>query len=151
MNDQGDALKAICDEVINDPDLHPRNGQTFCNVAARRIASALGCQDFDNRNLVADELIAIMMSSFAWSKVDGSTATIHALGGGLAFAAMTSVELGEAHGHLAAIYPVGMGRSASLQKDVPYVANCGKSNGEQKVSQAFPPSRGEPEYFCWSA
>lgn len=150
MEDKGDILKAICDEVINDPDLQPHGGRTFCNKGAERISHVMGCFDFDGLELDADQMYTLISCSLNWTKCTGQEATIHALSGGLAFAIMTSIELGELHGHIAAIYPVGMQWSGSLSKDVPLVANCGKQNGEEKVSQAFPPSRGEPNYFCWT-
>jgi len=74
-------------------------------------------------------------------------AAAHALGGGLAFAAMSSGQLGEAHGHITAIFPAPMQFSGSLNKNVCMVANVGKQNGEEKVSQAFPVALGEPDYF----
>lgn len=150
MEDNGDILKSICDEVINDPLLQPHDGETFCNLGARKVAQSLNCHDFDDLSLHADQMISIMESSIRWQKVNGSDATIHALGGGLAFAALTSEALGEKRGHIAAVYPVGMQRSGSYSCDVPLVANVGRLNGEEKVSQAFPPSRGMPLFFIWS-
>jgi hypothetical protein len=149
-NGEGELLKDVCDDVIADTDLEPRDGKTFCNIGARRVAQAMGCHDFDDEDLCADDMISIMENGSQWSRATGSEATIHALGGGLAFAAMPSARLGEAHGHLAALYPVGMGWSGSLAKDVPYVANVGRQNGEEKVSEAFPVKKGEPNYFIWT-
>lgn len=149
MTDQGELLKAICDEVIADRSLQPSAGITHCSEGARKIAQTLGCNSFDDLSLRADDMVNIMSCGGFWSQVSGSDATIHALSGGLAFAAMTSERLGESHGHIAAIYPIGMGYSGSLSKDVPYVANVGRGNGEEKVSQAFPPSKGEPGYWKW--
>lgn len=145
----GATLKDICDEVINDPSLEPENGTTHCNQGARRVAQAMGCHDFDDESLLADDMVAIMEAGGQWRKVSGSDATIHALGGGLGFAALSSLRLKEAHGHIAAIYPVGMQFSESLNRDVPLIANVGRQNGEEKVSGAFPVALGEPDYFIW--
>ena len=154
----GELLKDACDQVINDPDLAPEIGPdghvtvTHCNAGALLVAQALSCHEFDTDGepLMADEMIALMErnESGKWSTGTGSEATIHALSGGLGFAAKTSAELGEAHGHIAAIAPLGM--QAGHWGEVPMVANCGKQNGEERVSQAFPISRGEPTYFLWN-
>lgn len=150
MSDQGAVLKAICDEVLAEPSFKPTPGVTHCNQAARKVASAMGCTDFDDLNLMADDMYIIMASGGKWSKVNGSDATIHALGGGLAFAALSGRDLKEVHGHLAAIYPLGMQCSVSLKKDVPMIANVGRTVGLIKVSGAFPVSLGEPEYYKFS-
>lgn len=149
MIDPGATLKAICDEVLADPELRPSNGTTHCNQAARKISHAMNCFDFDDLSLTADFMYHIMANGGKWSKVNGSEATIHALGGGLAFAALSGLQLNEKHGHLAAIYPLGMGYSVSLKKDVPMIANVGRTVGLIKVSGAFPVSLGEPDYFCY--
>ena len=143
-------LKAACDEVIADPALEPGNGVTHCNEGARRVAHAMGYFGFNDESLLADDMIAIMNAGGPWSKVDGATATAHALAGGLAFAAMSSHQLDDAHGHIAALYPAPMQLSGSFSKDVPMVANVGKQDREEKVSAAFPVAFGEPDYFVLS-
>lgn len=148
--DPGEILKEVCDRIIHDPKLAPGVGVTHCNEGARIVAQALRCPEFDDESLLADDMYNLMKSGPRWAKVTGSDATIHALGGGLAFAALSSHRLGEAHGHLACIYPVGMQYSGSFKKDVPMVANVGRQNGEEKVSQAFPVTKGEPDYFIYS-
>lgn len=142
-------LKEACDDVIADWSLQPTAGVTHCNEGARRVAKALGCNEFDYVNLLADDMIEIMELGGRWKKVDGEAATAYALRGGLAFAAMSSIRLNEAHGHIAAIYPAPMQYSGSLGKDVPMVANVGKQDAEEKVSKAFPVALGEPDYYCW--
>ncbi len=162
MSDSGELLRDACDQVIHDPNLAPlvdalsnKVIETHCNQGALLVAQAMGCHEFDPAEgedlKTADEMVLHIVSndSGRWSLVDGSTATIHALSGGLGFAAMDSARLKEAHGHIAAIYPVGMQKSGSLQKDVPMVANVGKCNGEEKASSAFPVRIGEPSYFIW--
>ncbi len=152
--DMGEVLKAACDAVIADEDLAPKRVDgvlvTHCNEGAEKVAEKMGCTELSG--YMADEQYQIMATneSGRWMKVTGSEATIHALGGGLAFAAMPSQRLGEAHGHIAAIYPAGMQYSGSLGKDVPMVANVGVQDREEKASEAFPVAKGEPDYFIWS-
>lgn len=157
--DEGALLKEACDRVIADPSLAPKiekkTGKilmTHCNRGALLVAQAMGCNEFDGEALTADQMIALMEdnASGKWKKATGSDATIHALSGGLGFAAKTSSELGAAHGHIATIYPVGMQKSSSWKRDVPMVANVGKENAEEKVSQVFPVAKGEPAYFVWT-
>ncbi len=142
-------LMEACDAVIADPALEPSAGITHCNEGARRVAQAMGCSDFDDANLLADDLISIMNAGGLWQRVDGQEASEHALLGGLAFAALSSARLEETHGHIAAIYPAEMEYSGSLARIVPMVANVGKQDREEKVSAAFPVSKGEPDYFIW--
>lgn len=152
MSDQADVLKDACDSTLADPELAPRNVDgglvTFCNKGAERIAEAMGCTDLCA--MMADEQYEVLAAGGRWTKVSGSEATIHALGGGLAFAAMSSARLGEAHGHIAAVYPIGMQASGSLGHDVPMLANVGKNVGVMKSSAAFPVAAGEADYFIWS-
>lgn len=155
MIDKGEALKDACDMVIADPELETKRVDgvlvTHCNQGAEMVAEAMGCTDLSGYD--ADEQYQILSAdtSGRWKKVEGSEATIHALDGGLGFAAMPSHRLGEKHGHIAAIYPAGMQASGSLGKDVPMVANVGKQDREEKVSEAFPVKMGEPDYFIWNS
>lgn len=154
--DRGQLLADICESVVSDSDFKAAGGKTYCNMAALLVAQTMGCKEFDHGvgedPLLADAMIGLMESngSGKWRRATGSEATIHALGGGLAFAAKASFALGADHGHIAAICPLGMQHSGSLKKDVPLVANCGRLNGIMKVSQAFPVAKGEPDYFIWN-
>lgn len=168
--DPGEILKAACDGVVAATELRPeysvKSGKllrTFCNIGARRVAQAMGCHDFDDTDLNADAMHALMLAK--WKKVDSREAVLHALDGGLAFASMTGKQLGDEHGHIAAVRPEARQRSGSLGVDVPMVANVGKGdpdapmlpgaqtgiktkrNWNCKSSQAFPVSKGEPDYF----
>jgi hypothetical protein len=149
-DDPGAILKAACDAALANPAFQPKNGNTFCNFAVQSIANALGCHEFDG--LMADEIYQTMAANASgrWTKVSGSDATIHALGGGLAVAGLPSQRLGEAHGHVAVLYPVGMQYSGSLKHDVPVVANVGKTVGAMRSSGAFPILDGEADYFTWN-
>ncbi len=150
-----EALRNACDQITHDPALAPeRNNvgaivKTHCNEGAQRVANALGCKELDG--LMADGQYKIMDENRSgnWLKVIGSTASLQAQMGGLAFAAMTSAQLGEQHGHIAAIYPAPMEKSGSLGHPVPLVANVGKTNAEEKEGAAFPVAKGEADYFVW--
>jgi hypothetical protein len=149
---RGELLKDACDSILAESDFEAHDGKTFCNVASLMVAQAMGCDEFDTPDgedpLMADEMIGLMSSNVSghWTVGTGSEATIHALGGGLAFAAMSSHDLGEAHGHIAVIAPKTREFSGSLKKEVPVCANAGRL---MKVSQAFPVSKGEPMYFLF--
>lgn len=170
--DPGSVYKAACDAAVAAPELRPEYStdgallKTFCNLGARRVAQAKACHDFDDMNLNADAMHAVMAAK--WSKVDARAAVLHALDGGLAFASMTGAQLGEAHGHIAAVRPEAMQASGTLGIDVPMVANIGKGdpdaplvdsgrkgvktkrNWNCKASQAFPmKAKGAPDYFTW--
>ena len=156
----GELLKDACDQVINDPDLAPEIGpdgrvlKTRCNQGALLVAQAMGCEEFntDGEPLMADEMIALMErnESGKWSTGTSSEAAIHALSGGLAFAVKTSAELEEVHGHICAVYPASQQWRGSWKKDTAMLANVGKQNREEKASEAFPVSKGEPEFYLWN-
>lgn len=148
-------LKAAQAAVLVDPKLQAvrdENGrilETHCNFGAIRVANPLGCTELDG--LMADSQYKVMADNLSkrWAKVDGMTAVAHACAGGLAFAAMTSEMLGEAHGHIASISPEPMQWSGSLNKKVPMVCNVGKEDLDERESMAFPVACGEPSYFVW--
>lgn len=148
-------LKAACDAVVRDPALFPVKDaagnivETHCNFGAVRVANAMGCHELDH--LMADDQHATMLvnKSGLWKKADGAAAAAHAMAGGLAFASASGAMLGEAHGHIAAVCPEPMQFSGSLGKDVPILANVGKTDAEEKESLAFPVAKGEPDYFVW--
>jgi hypothetical protein len=162
-------LKAVCDSIIANPAYRPANGKTHCNAGALEAALEFDCHEFDvpegAEPMMADEMYEVMEKneSGRWMKVDGDQFAANALNNRLGYAALPSYRLHEAHGHIATGYPasdkrggvngdgqLGMEWSGSLQKDVPYVANVGKTDCEEKVSQAFPPIDGEPDYFIFS-
>ena len=143
-------LKDFLLALVKAPELQPQDGKTFCNIGARRVADLFGCHDFDNPDMLADEMIAFMLSSSEWSETHfGEIAAKFAQIGGLAFAAMDSSQLGEEHGHIATIFPADCELSPSLNVLVPFVANVGAKNGIMKASEAFPVAKGQPTYFLW--
>ena len=163
MSDNGQILMDACNLIINDPSLQPEYDKvtgcltkTHCNQACLLVARTMGCLEFNtpvNKDpLRADEMISLMLANASgkWRTGTGSEATIHALSGGLAIAAMSSKVLKAAHGHVAIVAPIGMQNSGSLKKDVPLVANIGKTVGIMKSSGAFPVSVGEAQYFLYA-
>ena len=145
-----DDIKELCDAALSNPSFQPKNGVTHCNQAVNQVASAVGCLEFVG--LMADEIYQTMVTNASgkWAKLDGSDASIWALSNGLAIAAMSSAQLGEAHGHVAILYPLGMQESGSLGHDVPMLANVGKTVGVMKSSEAFPVTKGEAAYFTYA-
>lgn len=143
-------LKLICDSALSNPDFKPKSVTTHCNEAVNQISKAVGCNEFEG--LMADGICQNMASNVSgkWARVDPSDATIWALSNGLAIAAMSSVRLGESHGHVAVVYPMGMQNSPSFGRDVPVLANVGKKVGVMKSSEAFPIAKGEPDYYTYS-
>lgn len=144
-------IKIFLQAMTQAPDFQPGEGVTHCNQAARKAAQFFGCHEFDDPAMLADDMISTMESNASgkWQVNDGPRAVLQALNCGLAFAAMTSKELGEAHGHIAVIAPLTPQYSGSLGRDVPMIANVGARNGMIKVSEAFPVAKGEPRYFRW--
>jgi hypothetical protein len=150
-------LKSAQAAILADQSLQPVKDaagniiETHCNFGAERVAREMGCLELDG--MVADDQYATMArnASKLWAKVSGQTAAAHAMAGGLAFAAMTAAQLGDAHGHIASISPEPMQWSGSLGKDVPMVVNIGRVDTDEKESMAFPVAKGEPSYFTYDA
>ena len=147
------SLRSACDAALANPAFAPsKDGKTtHCNAAARCISLAMGCQEFDNLSLMAEDMGLIMArnESGCWAKATGEEATAHALIDGLAFAFMFAEQLKEVHAHIAAVYPETMQMSGSLGREVPVVANIGKTVGVIRSSQAFPVAAGEASYYIW--
>lgn len=141
-------LRAECDAAMTDPDYQPNTptpGTTHCNQAVRRIARAMGCEDFP-AGMLANDQLALVASGGAWRPVSAETAQRHAYWGGLAVAAKEY----HPHGHIAVVYPQEFPVfSPSWAKAVPWVANVGKANGVMGTSKAFPVADGEPTYYIW--
>lgn len=123
-------LKAICDRVVTDPELAPRDGKTYCNVASHRIAIAMG---FQMEMMLANAMIEYLAKDPAWKEASLDGAGEHGLSGRLAFVALSE----EPHGHIAALYPAPPAESSSWGQKVPIIANVGKVNGIMRLSGAF--------------
>lgn len=156
-------LKQFLDTMVLDPALQPTyspDGQlqrTQCNVGARRSAEYLGCLELDNLDLNADQMHDIMLTnkSQKWKQVSAEEAAAQALSNKLAFASLTSTQLGEQHGHITTIYPAPMQRSESWNDQVPMCCNIGPGdkvthkNFIGRISQAFFVSGPRPDYFIY--
>lgn len=123
-------LKAICDAVIADPELLPRGGKTYCNVASRRIAAGMG---FQMDVMLANAMIDFLAKHPEWKEASINDAATHGQNGKLAFVALSD----EPHGHIAAVYPAPSEDSGSWGRKVPMIANVGTTNGVMKLSMAF--------------
>ena len=148
-------LKDFCDEAILKfpPKLDERGNavETYCNLALDYIARRMGYSGFHNSHgvpLMADEICSVLLRD--WLAVDGESIARLAASGTLCVAAMSSTEIRAAaemfnkatlkdarHGHVAVVYPVP-------RKEVPLLANVGKTNGVLGASRCFP---AEPKYY----
>ena len=149
MNPQ--RLKTILSDLVACRDLQAKelpNGEleTYCNLALLRVAVAFGCKDFasvPNANTMCD----LMQFAIDWTPGTGEQAQAWADKGMLAVACKKA----EGHGHVAAVCPAdSMYFSPSLKKNVPWLANVGKTNGILPASRCFPVAEGEPSYFLWT-
>lgn len=143
-------LKEILDQALANPGFKPKNGITHCNEALQFIATSMGCDEF--KGMIADDIYKTMVTNASgkWAKVDPSDATIWALSNGLSVAGLPSGRLGETHGHVAAVAPVGQQYSPSFKIDVPVVCNIGSTVWYMKTSEAFPVSKGMPDFFTYA-
>lgn len=126
-------LKATCDQVVVDPNLKQKpDGTTFCNVATRRIAEAVGFSGITDK-MLANEIITFLAKNPSWREVAMDLAQAFAVGGGFAVVAMSDAP----HGHIATLYPAPAAESGSWGQKVPIIANVGKANGIMRLSGAF--------------
>lgn len=144
-------LKDACLHVVQAKDYSPRDvtgdgkPETFCNMAVQYVAERMGCGAFIGGPL-ANRMHDLMEMSGEFTQVSGDDAAALAQKGCLVIASRK----GERHGHVAVVFPAGPQFSASLEKNVPVVANVGKRNGIMRVSLAFPvEDRQEPFYYFW--
>ena len=121
--------------------------ETFCNIALHQTGLFFGFPGFKGllANTIINRLKHDIVPGFMETSRDGAAAA--ALAGKWAIAGKEY----PLHGHIATIYPAPMSHSASLGYSVPLVANIGKTNGIMRISQAFPPSLGEPAYWIYDA
>lgn len=141
-----EALKTICDGIIVDYPSEVINDKlvTKCNLACQKVCKMYGYTLFNG--MTANEMAsALQIGCRNWKLVSAEYAAAHAMNGGLAVAAKQYT----GHGHIAIVAPRPCEMSGSWNKQVPIVANVGKTNGYMKVSQAFPVSDREPDYFTY--
>lgn len=172
MTPQGQVLKIFLDDLVRDSTLFPAYDvggnlqKTFCNFGVLRQAPGEVFEQF--KDMMAEQMACAMRDDKTgiWKPCSGLDASNWALDGKRAIAAMTAEEMGEAHAHVARVYPAMMEMSGSLGRGVPLVANIGKGDpskdlyglpgGAQtkpnwvcKSSQAFPIHSGEAHYFLF--
>lgn len=145
MDEQPQRLRRICESVVKDPHLLGVGSITHCNEAVYRICRQFsGYEGFYDKKrqdiITANEMCDLMSAGGEWSKCDGKWANEYAMSGGLAVAAQKA----EGHGHVAVVFPSSMMKSGSWGKDVPMLANVGKTNGVMPASKCF---TSEPSYF----
>lgn len=147
-------LEAIVD-CYDDSSLQPKDGQTFCNVAAGRIATAMGCKDFAAKT--ADQIFDLVKISPDWEEVQMAQCQTLANQGSLVFAIANSTMLTQEHGHIACIRP-GMPKPSGKWGSCPSVMNIGGVNFIARaksgpligmpvgVNESFVP---EPKFYAW--
>lgn len=137
----------ILDNVRNSEDLKPHDGVTYCNIAINRILKLYGIAPLIYKNnqqpLMANAMCDYLRDSgTTWLKIDGDAACARANRGLLVLAC----QRGEAHGHIAAVYPLPASYSPSWAKYVPMLNNIGRKNAIMRCSQCF---RTEPDYYAY--
>ena len=143
-------LKALCEEVVNDPDMLPSDVDgdgdldTKCNWANARVAVGMGCTII-LRGMRATSQIAMARGSSRFRIGTAEEAIAHARDGGYGFAGRDYSD----SSHVAAIYPASGVFSGSWGILTPMLANVGKHNGIMGASKAFTVSSPPPEYFLW--
>lgn len=146
-----ESVKDFMLALVKSPELQPYGGRSFCNIGARRDAQFFGCHDFDNQSLLADDMVQILKTNSKWTPTYfGEIASKWARIGGLAFAAMSSKDLGEAHGHIAGVFPAQPFLSPSVKLLVPMLANVGAKNDIMPASECFPVDKWPLIYYLWN-
>ena len=130
-------LKRICDIVVKDGSLWPRDGKTFCNFSVNLICSHMGYTGF--KGMVANEIYDFCLKNH--QVLASNWVEEYALGGGLAVAA----QRGDPHGHVAVVAPHEGVFSGKWRKRVPIIANVGLTCGLMGVNYGF---KTEPTYFA---
>lgn len=130
--------------------------ETYCNAAARDVAGYMGCHDFSGLN--ADAQCKVMRESKDWREVQIKDAQYMANQGSLVFAALSSNELMETHGHICVIRPGEMIWSSHWNMEVPSCMNVGGQNfilwfktGDGKLIEAGINGAFQkmPKFFTW--
>lgn len=125
-----------------DAPLAPKNGDTFCNVAVRRVAEALNYHGFSS-SMLANQMIDFMAGSVDWEKIQLGTAQKMANTGALVIATRKA----SPHGHIAVVRPGRMapsGKWGQSPKGMNVGSDCfiGKA-----LSWVFPGN--PPDFYVW--
>ena len=137
MNENVKKLKRICDSIVKDESLWPKNGLTFCNFAVNLICQHMGYTGFADMvaNQIYDKCLKVHTeTSAAWAEE-------YANSGEIAVAAQRA----DPYGHVAVIYPGDGVFSGKWRTQVPLCANVGITCGVVWVNYAF---KTPPKYFA---
>lgn len=129
-------LQTLCESVVADQSLQPKDGKTFCNIGLHRIAKEFGVVYFAGK--LANDICDILEKT--WTLVDGTRANEHANSGKLAIAGLKA----KPHGHVAVVFPGAMVYSGKWKKECPVLANVGVRNAISGANYCFPT---EPQYY----
>lgn len=138
-------ILALQDSIMNDPDLQPRDGSTFCNFGVQKFLTK-GYGYMKMNGLTADEMFEYMASHFLeWQKLqDAEHAKQRADLGDATIAAHPYA----GHGHVAMVRPnCPLGHSGQWGIDCAALSNVGKTNGLMLANFAFPVHDTPPTYF----
>lgn len=134
------ALKKALDAVREDPAFEPKNGVTYCNMAAFKLVQDLGFNYLwngkRNRPMLANECVDYFEAHpEQFSKFYSPMyAADLALRGHLVFAALKDTP----HGHIAPVYPdQELVTSGKWRAQVPKVSNVGAENKIMGLNFAF--------------
>jgi hypothetical protein len=121
MRNRNLLIDTICC-VYDNPHYKSGLSVTYCNLAAQDIATAFGCNDFNNK--LANEIIDFVEKSEQWERVPLLQAQDLANQGSLCFA----MKKGDPHGHLCVVRPGLPKLSQKWNMNVPVVCNIGAEN-----------------------
>lgn len=102
MRDIVTLIDVIC-EAYDRPDLQPKDGNTYCNLAVDMIAQAMGCKELELKT--ADEICDYIANHLDWQEIKLNQAQDMANKGSLVIAGLDSRALNDAHGHVCVIRP----------------------------------------------
>ena len=130
-------IRLACHKVLGNTEILPKNGETYCNIGFWLMMKLLGhsipfTNQAQNSPLLANEIIDILEKNY--KKIDMDYCLNNVLSGNIFVCGLKAKE----HGHIAVIYPmISPVISKKFKKEVPLVANIGKTNGIMGMNWAF--------------
>lgn len=125
-------LRSLGMEAVTNPAFLPRDGKTYCNLAARFVAQGMGCFQIP-ANMLANQMLDFLAHAEGWREDSLERGHAAACRGGLAFVGAQA----DPHGHILSMAPEPKQWSGTWGDAVPLGYNVGRSNGLMKLSQAF--------------
>lgn len=139
MKDLPKLVDAVCATYTN-PDLIPKDGKTYCNIAADSIARVMGCLELSGKT--ANDIVDYMSASQNWVKIAPDDAQFRANVGTLVYAVLKE----DPHGHICVVMP-GYAKFSGRFGKCATVMNIGKNNFISKGwNWAFQEC---PTFYAW--